>query len=103
MKFMGMETISRRTYNRHQKEVLNVAVQNVWHRQQLGLLAALQEEFQDGPLDIGGDARHDSMGHSAKFGTYVTMEMSTKNIVDLQIIQVIYDMTGNIISMQDKN
>jgi solute carrier family 8 (sodium/calcium exchanger) len=84
MNFVGLHTICKRTFNRHQKDFLSMAVHNIWHREQMSTLAGMQ----DNPLAIAGDARHDSMGHSAKYGTYTTMEMNSRKIIDFQVIQV---------------
>lgn len=40
------------------------------------------------PLILGGDGRADSPGHSAKFGTYTTMELEANVVLDLQLVQV---------------
>ncbi len=40
------------------------------------------------PLEIGGDGRADSPGHSAKYGSYTTMEINKDKIIDIQLVQV---------------
>ena len=42
-----------------------------------------------GSLQLAGDCRNDSPGHSAKYGTYSLVEQTTKKVIDLQLIQVI--------------
>ena len=37
------------------------------------------------PLKIGGDMRADSPGHSAKYGTYVTMDMEANEIINIEL------------------
>ena len=37
---------------------------------------------------LGGDGRADSPGHSAKFGSYTTMELQKKAVIDIQLVQV---------------
>ena len=37
---------------------------------------------------LGGDGRADSPGHSAKFGSYTTMELQKKVVIDIQLVQV---------------
>ncbi|PIK47559.1 hypothetical protein BSL78_15577, partial [Apostichopus japonicus] len=39
------------------------------------------------PLVLGGDARADSPGHTAKFGSYTLMELNVNQILDLTLIQ----------------
>ena len=56
-------------------------------REQVGLLAALKGKR----LALGGDGRHDSMGHSAKFCSYTTLELHTNKILDIQLVQVGYN------------
>ena len=46
-------------------------------------LKALKE-----PLTISGDGRHDSMGHSAKFGAYTTFCCSLPLIIHFALVQV---------------
>ncbi len=39
-------------------------------------------------LVLGGDGRADSPGHSAKFGTYITMKLEKELVIDVQLVQV---------------
>ena len=43
----------------------------------------------EGGLQLAGDCRNDSLGHSAKYGTYTLVEQTTKKVISLQVIQVI--------------
>lgn len=81
---MGVATISKSGFMKHQADLLHPAVSNVWHREQVGLIAAMGSRR----LIIGGDGRHNSMGHSAKYASYTSMELKEKKIVDIQLIQV---------------
>jgi Transposase len=40
-----------------------------------------------GGIVIGGDGRADSPGHSAKFGSYTTMELRLNKVIDIQLVQ----------------
>ena len=40
-------------------------------------------------LVISGDARHDSMGHSAKYGAYTIFCCTSQEIIHFDLIQVI--------------
>lgn len=71
---IGVCYISLRTYFYIQQLYLNPAVNRVWEREQLSLSTA----FQGKAVDVGGDARCDSPGHCAKYGTYHLVELSTK-------------------------
>ena len=84
--FMGVAIISRRTYFRHQRQLLMPAIHRVWLEHQRWLLACLLTEER--PLVFGGDGRSDSMGHSAKYGSYVMMELEANAIIDMKLIQV---------------
>ena len=49
----------------------------------------LREQYQGRVLTLGGDARCDSPGFSAKFGSYTLMDLEFGKVVDLQLVQVI--------------
>ena len=57
------------TWNLHQKELF--------------------KNLENKTLTIGGDARMDSPGHSAKYGTYSIMDLESNKILDVQMIHVI--------------
>ena len=65
---LNCASLVKKTFFRHQSTFLQPAVRSVWKHQQNQLLAKLKEE--KGKLDVGGDDRADSPGHSAKYGTY---------------------------------
>ena len=37
---------------------------------------------------VGGDAQCDSMGHSAKYGSYTIEELMENKMIDLELVQV---------------
>ena len=43
------------------------------------------------PLVIGGDARADSPGHCAKFGSYTVMDLEHHHILNIELVQVCLD------------
>ncbi|XP_059909430.1 uncharacterized protein LOC132459064 [Gadus macrocephalus] len=47
----------------------------------------LQQLSEERKVILGGDTRADSPGHCAKFGSYTMMDLNTKTIVDLQLVQ----------------
>ena len=59
-------TISQRTFFRHQTQYLQPSVDFVWKRSQELLLKSLKDKGD--PLIQAGDGRSDSPGHSAKYG-----------------------------------
>ena len=83
---MGIAAIGLRSYFRHQSTILQNAVRNVWEERQQWIFATLQADGED--LILGGDGRADSPGHSAKFGTYTTIDVKNKAIIDVQLVQV---------------
>ena len=49
----------------------------------------LLDQYQGRVLTLGGDARCDSPGFSAKFGSYTLMDLELGKVVDFQLVQVI--------------
>lgn len=50
-------------------------------------LETLLQEYQGQRLTLGGDARCDSPGYSAKYGSYTLMDLETGKILDFQLVQ----------------
>lgn len=86
LRHMSVASITKRTFHRHQREFISPQVEEVWLEQQRWLLAGLVASGNG--LVLGGDGRADSPGHSAKFGTYTTMELKENIVVDVNIVQV---------------
>jgi len=74
------------TYYYHQKHLLIPSIVKFWRSYQAKLLASLQGK----EVILAGDGRHDSMGHSAKFGTYTIYCCTVGLILHLVIVQVNY-------------
>ena len=85
---LSVPCIATRTCHRHQREFIFTAVEEVWQDEQKWLIASLQAENRG--LVLGGDGRADSPGHSAKFGTYTTMELAANVVLDINVVQVIF-------------
>ena len=62
---------SRRSFFRHQNDHLHPVVTKIWNVEQSQLL----QDVKDDGLLIGGDARCDSMGHSAKYVSYTAVDL----------------------------
>ena len=77
--------ITERPYNTIQRVYLIPSVLSTWNLHQKELFKNLENKT----LTIGGDARMDSPGHSAKYGTYSIMDLESNKILDVQMIQVI--------------
>ena len=86
LRHMSVAVYSSSTYFRHQREMVMPAIRRVWLDHQRWLIASLQAEQR--PLVFGGDGRSDTTGHSAKFRSYVLMEMESNAIIDMQLVQV---------------
>ena len=80
---ISVASISFSTFAEHQRKFLQPAICSVWEHEQGSLL---QEVKQD--LVIGGDARNDSPGHTAKYGSYTFMELNLKKLIHIELVQV---------------
>ena len=86
LRHMLVAVYNSSTYFRHQREMVVTAIRRVWLVHQRWLIASLQAEQR--PLVFGGDGRSDSPGHSAKFGSYVLVELESNAIINMQLVQV---------------
>lgn len=76
-----------RTYNRLQAYYVVPSATKTWDFEQSQFLT----EIKNGPSQdvvVGGDARCDSPGYSAKYGTYTIMDLERNKILDFQLVQV---------------
>ena len=62
------------------------AVVAVWGTTQVELLALCRASGN--PLIIGGDGRADSPGHSAKYGSYRIIDLTSNKVIHLELVQV---------------
>ena len=81
---MWSPCISERTYNRIQTLYLIPSVNDEWHFLQKSTIEKYGKEIKT----IGGDARMDSPGYTAKYGSYSLMDLDTKKIISVQTLQV---------------
>ncbi|XP_074632756.1 uncharacterized protein LOC141891673 [Acropora palmata] len=84
-KHMGVLVYHFPTYFHHQRHLLIPAVVKYWR----GYQAALLQRLQGQEVVLAGDGRHDSMGHSAKYGTYSIFCCTIGYIIHLVLVQVI--------------
>ncbi|XP_014674792.1 PREDICTED: uncharacterized protein LOC106814924 [Priapulus caudatus] len=82
-KLLNIQCHAARTFFHHQRHYLHNAVSKTWKASQEKLFAKLEGK----DLTLAGDARCDSMGHSAKFGSYCLLEVGTNKILSLQLVQ----------------
>jgi len=81
---MNIACITDRMYCIHQREFLEPAVIAVWGTKQAKLLA--QCRGSGNPLTIGGDGRADSPGHSAKYGSYGIIDLTSNKVIHLELV-----------------
>lgn len=89
--FIGIATIAANTFFNHQRLYLNKVVTSFWKQQQEDITKSMHEE-----ISVAGDARCDSMGHSAKFCSYSVMDVDTNKVLSVELIQT----TGNSTAME---
>jgi solute carrier family 8 (sodium/calcium exchanger) len=83
---MNVACISRSTYHRHQRLYTIPTIIRTWQAEQDILVHTLSQDDQG--LDVAGDSRSDSPGHSAKYGGYTLMEQRHNKVLDMQLVQV---------------
>ncbi|XP_041364322.1 uncharacterized protein LOC121379739, partial [Gigantopelta aegis] len=81
---MKIPCISVRTYYRIQSCYLIPCIEKCWAKYQNDLMTTLS----GADLSLGGDARCDSPGHCAKYGSYTLMDLERKLVLDVQLVQV---------------
>ena len=84
---LQLQVVSLRAHYSHMKSFLQPAIYHCWKVQQREMLQSCRDAGAQ--LMLGGDMRADSPGHCAKYGSYTMMELNTKKILDIQLIQVI--------------
>lgn len=84
LRIWGLTTISRDTFFLHQKKYLHAAIRRVWHREQKKNLACITGK----PVRLAGDARCDSVGHCAKYGSYGLLDTDKNLILTMELVQV---------------
>ena len=84
LKCLNMACIKERTFYYYQIKYLEPSVVHVWKTSQQALLSKCKS-----PIVIGGDGRADSPGHSAKYGSYGIVKMSTNKVIHIELVQVI--------------
>ncbi|XP_022809949.1 uncharacterized protein LOC111346967 isoform X2 [Stylophora pistillata] len=80
---MGLLVYHEPTYYYHQRHLLIPSVVAFWRKYQKKLLDMLKDQ----EVVLAGDGRHDSMGHSAKYGTYTIFCCTIGLIVHIVLVQ----------------
>ena len=81
---MGVLVYNEPTYYYHQRHLLIPTVVSFWRKYQKNILDTLKGK----EVVLAGDGRHDSMGHSAKFGTYTMFCCTVGLIIHVVLVQV---------------
>ena len=82
---MRVPFIGKRSFYRHQQYYLIPVINDEYQRRQ----CILVNERIGKEISVGGDARCDSPGHCAKYGSYTFMDVSSNKVLDMQLVQVI--------------
>ncbi|XP_015747740.1 PREDICTED: uncharacterized protein LOC107327508 [Acropora digitifera] len=80
---MGLLAFSEPTFYYHQRHLLIPTVISFWRKYQSRILESLKGK----EVVIAGDGRHDSMGHSAKYGTYTIFCCTVGLIIHIVLVQ----------------
>ena len=83
---MGLLGYNEVTYYYHQRHFLFPSIILYWRAYQKSILEYLKGK----EVVLAGDGRHDSMGYSAKYGTYTIFCCTIGLIIHLVVIQVKY-------------
>ena len=81
-RFLGLELISKATYNRIQTHFIIPEVQRYWEQ----IKNEIWDTFSGESVILCGDGRNDSPGFSAKYCMYAMMEQYLDIIVDVEVV-----------------
>ncbi|XP_064474229.1 uncharacterized protein LOC135388550 [Ornithodoros turicata] len=80
---MGIARIHRSQYFEYQRCYLFPAIEDVWEKEQNAVMAKLADK----PLHLAGNARCDSLGHTALHGTYTVMDTNINRIIHFEVVK----------------
>lgn len=83
---MGLSCVSLNTFFKHQRTKLFPTIYIYWQKYQKKLLEKVKS--MSSGIVLAGDGRHDSMGHSAKYGVYTMFCCSVSMIIHFALVQV---------------
>ena len=80
---LNLNFVNKQQFYDVQKEIVFPVIEKSYNMQQKEIVEKIKKEKN--PIDLCGDGRSDSPGHSAKYGTYTLMD---EKIVDFSLVQV---------------
>ena len=95
-KATNMQFFSDRNFNDTQKKYLFPTVNKNFVEHQAEVL----REVQNTEVVAGGDARCDSPGHSAKYGTYSIVDTESSKVLDFSLLQVTEVKNSNAMELE---
>ena len=81
---MNLKTICEDTYMTLRKKFVFPVVEKTWLTEQSAVVATLKS--QEELVELCGDGRCDSPGHSAKYCTYTFLDVQSQKVVDFKVI-----------------
>ena len=84
-KHLNLQFISSSYFYKIQRKIIFPVIQKAWKKNQAEVVKQLK---QNKSVDLCGDGRCDSPGHSAKYGTYTLMDEKSNLIVEFSLVQV---------------
>lgn len=85
-KHMGLTCFSEGQYYYHQRHIVLSTIIKFWR----GYREKLINSLSGREVILAGDGRHDSMGHSAKYGSYTILCCTIGLIIHIVLVQVNY-------------
>ena len=85
VEFLNLQFISSSQFYSTQNKFMFPVINNAWDSSRAGVI----QELQQAPhVDICGDGRCDSPGHSAKYGTYSMLDEKSGKVIEFSVVQV---------------
>ncbi len=80
---MNLKTISEDTYTSLRKKFVFPVIEKMWIKEQSTVLTNMKSQEV---VELCGDGRCDSPGHSAKYCTYTFLDAQSEKVVDFKVI-----------------
>lgn len=83
---INLNFVNKDQFYEVQNKIVFPVIDNVYKKQQKEIIETIKNKMK--PVDLCGDGRSDSPGHSAKYGTYTLMDETSEKIIDFSLVQV---------------